>query len=79
MRQGCISLGDIECSKCHRTIEHTERYLKIDEAKGDGTDAGQSVRYCIQCAIDKGYARYREESKGERTLTFFPGEYNPNV
>jgi hypothetical protein len=28
------------------------------------------VRYCVQCALEKGYAHYKEE-KGEKTLTFF--------
>ena len=71
MRQGCISLGDIHCNKCKRTIPHSERYLAVDEEKGVEVEKGQIMHYCVQCAIDKEYARYKEEKDG-RVLTFFP-------
>ena len=71
MRQGCISLGDIQCDECHRTIPHSERYLAIDEEDGVEVEKGEIAHYCVECALKKGYAYYKEE-KGERTLTFFP-------
>ena len=71
MLKGCISLGDIECDGCQRTIEHSERYLIID---GDDDTKGQdskTVFYCVECTLDRGLAHYRNE-KGEKILTFFP-------
>ena len=71
MRRGCISLGGIRCNKCERIIPHSERYLAIDEdEKGNEVEKGQTVHYCVQCSIDKGYAHYKEEKDG-RVLTFF--------
>lgn len=70
MRRGCMSLGEIKCDICRRDIPYPERYLVIDEKDGVEVERGQSVRYCIQCALEKGYAHYKEE-KGEKTLTFF--------
>jgi len=32
---------------------------------------GKTAHYCIECALKKGYAYYKEE-KDERILTFFP-------
>ena len=71
MRQGCISLGEVRCDGCHRTILHSERYLAIDEEGGVEVDKGQIAHYCIECALNKGYASHKEE-KGEKILTFFP-------
>ncbi|MFC2041362.1 hypothetical protein ACFLTY_03455 [Chloroflexota bacterium] len=71
MRRGCISLGDIGCNECHRTVPYSERYLAIDEEEGVEVEAGKTTYYCVECALKKGYAYYKEE-KGERTLTFFP-------
>lgn len=64
MRQGCISLGEIHCSDCHRVIPYLERYLVIE-----GTE-GNVLRLCIDCCLKKGCASYRTE-KGEQVLTFF--------
>ncbi len=72
MRQGCISLGEIQCDECHRIIPHSERYLAIDEEDGVEVEKGKIMRYCVQCALQKGYAYYKDEEKGERILTFFP-------
>ncbi len=63
MRRGCVSLGQVKCSECQRIIPYPERYLAIDEA--DGT----MLLLCIDCALKKNYARYKDE-KGERILTF---------
>lgn len=65
MRQGCISLGEIECNECHRTIPHSERYLVIEKEKSI------AARFCVDCCLEKGYAGYKEEKKGEEVLTFF--------
>lgn len=67
MHRGCISLGDVRCSECHRAIPHSERYLIIEEE--DATS-----HLCVDCGLKKGYARYKED-KGEQVLTFFPEEY----
>jgi len=72
MRRGCISLGEVKCDICTQPIPYPDRYLVVEELDGAEVDSGGSaVRYCIKCAIDKGYARYHEE-KGERVLTFLP-------
>jgi hypothetical protein len=33
VRRGCISLGNIKCDQCQRTILYPERYLFTDDAK----------------------------------------------
>jgi len=71
MRQGCISLGETRCGQCHRMIPHAERYLAIDEEEDTKVEKGKIAHYCVDCALEKGYANYKEE-KGERILTFFP-------
>ena len=65
MRRGCISLGDIECDDCHRMLFHLERYLAVEETEGT------SLRFCLDCAVNRGYARYKQE-KGQPVATFFP-------
>ncbi len=71
MRRGCISLGGVTCTKCSRVIPYPERYLAIDEKKGTEVDQEKTVHYCLECALEKGYAHYKEE-KGEKILSFFP-------
>ena len=73
MRRGCISAGGIQCDGCHRTIPYAERYVAVDEEKGEEVEKGTTMRYCIECALKKGYAQKKDE-KGERILTFFPKE-----
>lgn len=70
MRRGCISLGEIMCDVCQRIIPYPERYLVIDEKNGVEVEKGETVRYCTECAIKKGYAHYKE-MKGRMVLTFF--------
>ena len=65
MRRGCISLGDIQCDDCHRTIHYLEPYLVTEEAEG------AILRLCLDCALSRGYARYKQE-KVEQVITFFP-------
>ena len=71
MRRGCISLGEVKCNGCQRTIPYPERYLVIEEKDGVENEEGETRRYCVDCCLKKGYAQYKEE-KGERILTFFP-------
>ena len=73
MRQGCISLGHVQCDNCQRTIPHSERYLAVDEEDGIEVESGKKSFYCVECCEEKGYAKYREE-KGDKVLTFLPGE-----
>ncbi len=70
MRRGCISLGEVQCDECHRTIPHPERYLAVDEKDGAEVEEGETSHYCIECSLSKGYACYKTE-KGNRVLTFF--------
>ncbi|MDD4230939.1 MAG: hypothetical protein PHY25_02285 [Dehalococcoidales bacterium] len=71
MRRGCISLGNVKCDICSNVIAYPERYLVVDEENGKESDNGTPVRYCVKCALDKGYAHYKKE-KGEQILTFLP-------
>ena len=74
MRRGCISLGEVSCDGCQRTIPSAERYLAIGEEEGAEVETGKMMRYCAECALKKGYAYYKEE-KGNKILTFFPKNY----
>lgn len=65
MHRGCISLGNIQCDGCQRSIPCSERYLVTDE------EEGVIARFCVDCCLNKDYAHYQQE-KGERLLTFFP-------
>ncbi len=71
MQRGCISLGDIQCDGCHRSIPYSERYLAIDEEDSVKGEEGKTAHYCVECALLRGYAHDIKE-KGERILTFFP-------
>ncbi len=70
MRRGCVSLGEIKCDSCQKPIPYPDRYLVIDEKNGKEDEEGDPKRYCVECAMKKGYAHYKEE-KGEKILTFF--------
>ncbi len=65
MRCGCISLGDVQCDGCYRTIHYLERYLAVEEETENVT-----LRLCLDCALNRGYVHYKQE-KGERVITFF--------
>ncbi len=69
MRRGCISLGDLTCDGCNKPIPYPERYLAVDEKNGVEDEEGETMRYCVDCCLQKGYAYYKDE-KGERVLTF---------
>lgn len=70
MRRGCIASEEVQCDGCHHIIPYAARYLVIDEEDNAETERGKIAHYCIECALQKGYARYSEE-KGEKILTFF--------
>jgi hypothetical protein len=70
MRRGCVSLGELNCDGCQKPIPYPDRYLAIDETNGKEDEEGETKRYCIDCAMTKGYAHYKEE-KGDKILTFF--------
>ena len=65
MRRGCIAIGKIGCDGCHRPLNYGERYLVIDDEKGE------KKRFCVDCCLSHGYASYKME-KGEETITFLP-------
>lgn len=72
MRRGCISSGEIKCDNCQRTIPYSERYLVIAEKNGVEAEEGEIAHYCVECALEKGYASYKKEEKDSRVVTFFP-------
>ena len=51
MRRGCISLGEVQCDECHRTIPYPERYLVIEEKDGIEDEEGETCRYCVECSL----------------------------
>ena len=72
MRRGCISSGEIRCGKCQKIVPHSHRYLAVEEENGnEAAEGGETVYYCTDCALERGYATYKEEKDG-RILTFFP-------
>jgi hypothetical protein len=75
MNCGCVAAGDVNCDGCHRIIEQGQRYLFMEDEKGE------KQRFCVECSLTKGYAAYVME-KGEKVLTFFPiradSEKNPS-
>ncbi|MFC2011159.1 hypothetical protein ACFLUR_02580 [Chloroflexota bacterium] len=72
MYRGCISLGDIQCNKCHHVIPHSDRYLAIDEEDGVQVEKDKTGYYCVECALQEGYAYYKDGEKDEGILTFLP-------
>lgn len=72
MHCGCISSGNIYCDSCHREIRYLECYLAMEDKTEDVIR-----RFCVDCALSKGYARQKQE-KGEQVVTFFSGETVPN-
>jgi hypothetical protein len=62
MRRGCISLGNIKCDECHRTILYPERYLSLEEVKGKGRTL------CMECCQTKGLVKPGSEKEDADTL-----------
>ncbi len=71
MRYGCLAAGDVKCGECGKIIRHPERYFVTDEEEITEPTQKKLKRYCVECAILKGYAHYRSE-KGKSILTFLP-------
>lgn len=71
MRQGCIVISNIECDGCGRTLKHPERYLRMSEEDIVETEEKKMLHYCVDCCLEKGYARYKKVEKGNQVLTFF--------
>jgi hypothetical protein len=63
VRRGCISLGNIKCDVCHRTILYPERYLSIEEPKG------KNLTVCMSCCQEKGMVK-PESDKEDAELLF---------
>ena len=74
MRRGCIAVGDVRCDGCGRTIKHPERHIVISEEGDTEEKEEKMLRYCVDCCLNKGYARYEKVEKGKQVLTFFPEE-----
>ncbi len=62
MRRGCISLGNIKCDECHRTILYPERYLSIE------IDSAKNQTWCMNCCLDKGLAKPESDKAGAEIL-----------
>jgi hypothetical protein len=62
VRRGCISLGNIKCDVCHRTILYPERYLSLEMAKG------QNQTMCMDCCQEKGMVKSESEAQDAETL-----------
>jgi hypothetical protein len=63
VRRGCISLGNITCDECHRTILYPERYLSLEIAKG------KSKTMCMDCCAEKGLVK-PESDKEDAEMIF---------
>jgi hypothetical protein len=62
MRRGCISLGNIRCDKCHRTILYPERYLFLEEVKG------KSEILCMDCCKESGMVKAGSQKEDAELL-----------
>jgi len=62
VRRGCISLGNIKCDFCHRTIPYPERYLSMEESKS------QNVTICMACCHKKGLINNEPENNNTESL-----------
>jgi hypothetical protein len=62
MRRGCISLGNIKCDECHRTILYPERYLSIE------VDRDHSRTMCMNCCQEKGLVKPESDKEGADML-----------
>ncbi len=58
MKRGCISLGNIKCDVCHRTILYPERYLSVEIGKN------KSETICIGCCLEKGLMKPESDKEG---------------
>lgn len=77
MRQGCISLGKVQCDGCQNIIPYAGRYLIIPEENGVEAETGERHSYCVKCSEERGYVEHRGGEKSEPVLTFFPADLKP--
>jgi DNA-directed RNA polymerase subunit beta len=56
-----LSIGDITCNTCGKTIKHGDRYCYVDGKLGEG-EAGKK-RYCVECSLEAGYMRLVKDKK----------------
>lgn len=61
MRRGCISLGNINCDQCGRTILYPERYL-FEEQEG----VSQTV--CMDCCRKNNLVKPENGKEGAELL-----------
>jgi len=61
MRRGCISLGNIKCDECHRTIPYPDRYLYLEEE-------GKSQRLCTDCCKKRKLIKPGSDKPGAEIL-----------
>ena len=52
-------------------LEIADYVTKSNEEDGVEVEVGKTTYYCLECALQKGYA-FSKEEKGERIITFFP-------
>ncbi len=62
MRRGCISLGNIKCDLCHRTIPYPERYLLEEETKG------HNQVLCLECCQEKGLVKAESDKQDAESI-----------
>ena len=57
MRRGCISLGEVKCDICQRTIPYPERYLAVDEEDGVEVELGPRAKdfYIVRSGLMEGW------------------------
>jgi hypothetical protein len=62
VRRGCISLGNIKCDKCNRTIPYPERYLTLEESKD------KRLTLCMECCRENGMVKAESTKEGAEIL-----------
>ncbi len=68
MRRGCISLGNISCDICHRSILYPQRYLSMEESRG------KNQNVCMNCCQEKGLLKTESDKADAETLFDLSGE-----
>jgi len=62
VKRGCISLGNIKCDECQRTILYPERYLSIEINKS------KSQTLCMDCCQSKGLVKPESDKEGAEMI-----------
>jgi sulfur relay (sulfurtransferase) complex TusBCD TusD component (DsrE family) len=63
VRRGCISLGNVKCDLCLRTILYPERYLSVEESNN------KNLTVCMDCCQEKGWVK--KELDKEKADSYF--------